>query len=108
MQQISDQLPDFRVYERIYPDPELGPMLVDAYRNVVLLAREATSCFTGSSLKRQMHAFGKPLLFETMGQEMQTSFSRVRLRCEVLLAQRMEHLSSEFEGMKRLERNELC
>jgi hypothetical protein len=50
MQQISDRLPDFSTYQKIYPDPALGLMLIDAYRDVILLAREAVSYFQGSTL----------------------------------------------------------
>ena len=50
MQQMSDRLPDFAVDQKIYPDQELGFMLTDAYKDVILLAREATSYFMGSSL----------------------------------------------------------
>jgi hypothetical protein len=49
MQQISDRLPDFGVYQKIYPEPALGTMLVDAYKDVIMLAREATSYFMGST-----------------------------------------------------------
>jgi hypothetical protein len=49
MAQISDRLPDFSIYEKIYPDPELGAMLSDAYKDVVLLAREATNYFRRST-----------------------------------------------------------
>jgi hypothetical protein len=45
MRQISDRLPDFKVYQRIYPDPLLGMMLAQAYKDIVLFAREATSYF---------------------------------------------------------------
>ena len=45
MQQMSDRLPDLRVYQRIYPEPKLGAMLMDAYMDIILLAREATSYF---------------------------------------------------------------
>lgn len=48
MRQISDRLPDFEVYQRIYPDPSLGSMLAVAYRDIILLAREATCYFQGS------------------------------------------------------------
>jgi hypothetical protein len=49
MQQMSDRLPDFEVYGKLYPDPDLGLMLVDAYKDIILLAHEATTYFQGSS-----------------------------------------------------------
>lgn len=52
MQHITDRLPDFKVYEKIYPDPLLRSMLVDAYTDIILLAREATSYFYGSSFSK--------------------------------------------------------
>lgn len=48
MLEISDRLPDFKVYEKIYPNPLLGDMLAETYKDVILLAREATLFFQGS------------------------------------------------------------
>ena len=45
MRQISDRLPDLEVYQRIYPDPSLGLMLAEAYKDVILFAREAACYF---------------------------------------------------------------
>jgi hypothetical protein len=45
MQQISDRLPDFVTYQKIYPDPALGLMLIDVYIDIILIAREAVSYF---------------------------------------------------------------
>ncbi|TRX93763.1 hypothetical protein FHL15_005439 [Xylaria flabelliformis] len=42
---ISDRMPDFRVYQRIYPDRALGLMLSEAYRGIILFAREVTVHF---------------------------------------------------------------
>lgn len=50
IEQISDRLPDFKVYRKIYPDPTLGLMLADAYKDVILLAREATLYYQRSSI----------------------------------------------------------
>lgn len=50
MQQMSARLPDFAIYQKIYPNQELGLMLIDAYEDVILLAREATSYFRGSTI----------------------------------------------------------
>lgn len=43
MRQISDRLPDFAVYQCIYPDPVLGSKLAEAYRDVIIFARQVTS-----------------------------------------------------------------
>lgn len=42
---------------------------------------------------------GKPLEFELMEQNMRNNFSRIRLKCETLLAQRVDSLAEELEGM---------
>ena len=49
MEQISDRLPDLEVYRKIYPEPKLGLMLVDAYKDIIMLARAATTYFLGSA-----------------------------------------------------------
>jgi len=49
MEQISDRLPDLEVYRKIYPEPKLGLMLVDAYKDIIMLARAATTYFLGST-----------------------------------------------------------
>ena len=48
--QITDRLPDLKVYERIYPEPALAVMLAKTYGDVLIFAREATSYFLGSGL----------------------------------------------------------
>lgn len=48
MDQMADRLPDFKVYQRLYPDPSLGLMLAAAYKDVIVLAREATCYFHSS------------------------------------------------------------
>jgi hypothetical protein len=53
MEQISDRLPDFKIYRKIYPDPDLRLMLVKAYKDVIRFARAATSYFEGSTFGRQ-------------------------------------------------------
>lgn len=44
---ISDRMPDFEVYKRIYPDPQLGLMLSEAYRDIIIFARDVTIYFQG-------------------------------------------------------------
>ncbi|CAN9237753.1 hypothetical protein AA0119_g2688 [Alternaria tenuissima] len=106
MQQMSDRLPDLRVYQRIYPEPKLGAMLMDAYMDIILLAREATSYFMSSTWGRQISTIGKPLQFEVMEQSMRKNFSRIRLRCEALLAERVDHLARELKDLTdRLDSN---
>lgn len=59
MIQISDRLPDLKVYERIYPDKQLGVMLADAYKHVIIFAREATNYFQGNTFCRS-HIYFTP------------------------------------------------
>ena len=117
MQQISDRLPDFRVYQKIYPGPSLGSMLADAYKDVILLAREATSYFQQSSISkslyyspivvrgstyragRHMQSMFNPLEFEVMEQNMRGNFNRIRTKCELLLAKRVDDLVGSLEGI---------
>ncbi|KAE9374032.1 hypothetical protein N431DRAFT_464323 [Stipitochalara longipes BDJ] len=103
MDQISDRLPDFKVYQRIYPDPSLGLMLAVAYKDVILLAREATCYFQSSGFVRHIHSMGKPLQFQLMEEEMRKNFSRIRLKCETLLAQRVDELVAKIEDMQSRE-----
>ena len=49
MQQIADRLPDMRTYHKIYPNPELGVMLIEAYKDVIVLVRKATQFFQCST-----------------------------------------------------------
>ncbi|KAF2645289.1 hypothetical protein P280DRAFT_116495 [Massarina eburnea CBS 473.64] len=101
MEHISDRLPDFGIYQRIYPNVELGGMLADAYRDVIIFMREATSFFERSSVLRSIQSMGKPLQFELMEQRMRSNFSRIRLKCESLLAERVDSLVSELEDMQK-------
>lgn len=52
MREISDRLPDIKVYQRLYLDPGLGMMLAEAYRDIVIFARNVTTYCLG-------HGFGK-------------------------------------------------
>jgi hypothetical protein len=63
MQQISDRLPDCKTYEKIFPDALLGTMLANAYRDIILLMREATSYSQGSSFRKFARSFAmnKPM-----------------------------------------------
>ncbi|KAH6881928.1 hypothetical protein BKA58DRAFT_433709 [Alternaria rosae] len=97
MEQISDRLPDLEVYRKIYPEPKLGLMLVDAYKDIIILARAATSYFLGSTWGRQVINFGNPLSFEVLEQNMRENFRRIRIRCDVLLAQRVDQLANELK-----------
>ncbi|KAH7117901.1 hypothetical protein B0J11DRAFT_592407 [Dendryphion nanum] len=101
MDQISDRLPDLRVYQKIYPDENLGFMLSNAYKDVICLVREATRYFQDTSLGRQFRVIGKPTEFETMEEKMRSNFSSIRMKCETLLAQRVDLLAKDLEGMRQ-------
>jgi uncharacterized protein YydD (DUF2326 family) len=47
-----------------------------------------------------MRSLGKPLAFETMEENMRTNFNRVRLKCEALLAQKVDELKQEVKGLR--------
>lgn len=42
--------------------------------------------------------FGNPLGFEVLEQNMRENFRRIRIRCDVLLAQRVDQLANELKG----------
>lgn len=42
--------------------------------------------------------FGNPLGFEVLEQNMRDNFRRIRIRCDVLLAQRVDELANELKG----------
>ena len=52
MREVSERLPDLEVYRRIYPDPRLGEMLAEAYRDVILFARKVTVYCQGYGLSK--------------------------------------------------------
>jgi hypothetical protein len=41
---------------------------------------------------------GKPLQFQLMEQKMRNNFSRIRVKCETLLAERVDELVKQNEG----------
>jgi hypothetical protein len=47
---------------------------------------------------RQLISFGNPLGFEIMEQNMRDNFRRIRIKCDVLLAQRVDQLANELRG----------
>ncbi|RYP47915.1 hypothetical protein DL768_006111 [Monosporascus sp. mg162] len=95
MLHISDRMPDFKVYERIYPDRDLGLMLAEAYRGIILFAREVTVYFQGHGFVRYMRHFYGVAEFQLMEQGMRENSSRISRRCEVLLAEKIDHLTKE-------------
>ncbi|KAI3337621.1 hypothetical protein HD806DRAFT_518422 [Xylariaceae sp. AK1471] len=97
MLHISDRMPDFRVYERIYPDRDLGMMLAEAYRGVILFAREVTVYFQAHGFVRYMRHFSRIAEFQLMEQSMRENSNRISTRCEVLLAEKIDRLTKENE-----------
>ncbi|KAK5636276.1 hypothetical protein RRF57_011988 [Xylaria bambusicola] len=90
---ISDRMPDFKVYERIYPDPILGLMLSEAYRGIVLFARKVTIYFQAHGFVRYMRQFNRVAEFQLMEQEMRETSNRISERCSVLLAEKIDKLT---------------
>ncbi|TGJ80302.1 hypothetical protein E0Z10_g8461 [Xylaria hypoxylon] len=92
---ISDRMPDFRVYERIYPDRDLGMMLAEAYRGVILFAREVTVYFQAHGFVRYMRHFNGIAEFQLMEQRMRENSNRISTRCDVLLAEKIDRLTKD-------------
>ena len=55
------------------------------------------------AVARYIHSVGKPLRFQAMEQEMTENFNRIRLKCEALLAQRIDGLVKQIDEL--VERN---
>ncbi|KAI1346301.1 hypothetical protein F5Y01DRAFT_298144 [Xylaria sp. FL0043] len=92
---ISDRMPDYRIYERIYPDRDLGSMLSEAYRSVILFAREVTIYFQAHGAVRYMRQFTRVAEFQIREKEMRENSDRISTRCSVLLAQKIDDLTTE-------------
>lgn len=51
-----------------------------------------------------MSSMGKPFKFQAMEQDMRKNFSRIRFKCETLLAERVKELKDEVDKLvKELE-----
>ncbi|KAI0490381.1 hypothetical protein F4859DRAFT_508183 [Xylaria cf. heliscus] len=100
---ISDRMPDFRVYARIYPDSELGLMLSKAYRGIILFAREVTIYFQAHGFVRYMRHFNRMTEFQLMEKEMRENSKRISERCSVLLAERIDCLVKENQTLHERE-----
>ncbi|KAI1753929.1 hypothetical protein F4782DRAFT_528859 [Xylaria castorea] len=92
---ISDRMPDFRVYQRIYPDRDLGLMLSEAYRGIILFAREVTVYFQAHGFVRYMRHFTGVAEFQLMEMEIRENSNRISTRCGVLLAQKIDRLTKD-------------
>jgi hypothetical protein len=42
---MKRRLPGLEMYQRIFPDPDMGTMIVDAYKSVIELAIEGTKYY---------------------------------------------------------------
>ena len=45
METIGDRLPEVAIFGRVYADTQLGAMLADAYKEVIVFAVQATRYF---------------------------------------------------------------
>ncbi|KAI1270665.1 hypothetical protein F5Y18DRAFT_434935 [Xylariaceae sp. FL1019] len=100
MLQISDRLPDYKSYAIIYPDPKLGAMLAEAYRDIIIFAREVTVYFQDHGFLRYIRHFSGSPEFQAMEQNMRDNSNRISTRCEVLLAQKINHLTQENQTVR--------
>ncbi|PSN62332.1 hypothetical protein BS50DRAFT_625007 [Corynespora cassiicola Philippines] len=85
--EITDRLPEFEVYGRIYPDRGFGRILAEAYRDIILFAR-------GVTIYLQGHGVGTiPITIVK-----DDSDSDSERKSEILLAERIERLEEEHEN----------
>ncbi|KAI0550591.1 hypothetical protein F4679DRAFT_583265 [Xylaria curta] len=92
---ISDRMPDFKVYQRIYPDRSLGLMLSEAYRSIILFAREVTVHFQLPRLMRYTRHITGVADFQLMEKEIREKSSSISERCSVLLAEKIDRLTQD-------------
>ncbi|KAI1176693.1 hypothetical protein F4777DRAFT_247507 [Nemania sp. FL0916] len=95
MLHISDRMPDFKAYERIYPDRQLGIMLSEAYHGIIIFARTVTAYFQTNGLIRYFRHLNGSSEFQDMEQRMRETSNRISTRCEVLLAEKIDRLMKE-------------
>ncbi|KAI0969445.1 hypothetical protein F4678DRAFT_463703 [Xylaria arbuscula] len=89
---ISERMPDFEIYKRIYPDQKLGLMLSEAYRGIIIFARKVTIYFQDHGFVRYMRQFSRVAEFQNMEKEMRETSNRISEKCSVLLAEKIDHL----------------
>ncbi|KAI0197647.1 hypothetical protein F4808DRAFT_291233 [Astrocystis sublimbata] len=99
MRRITDRMPDLTIYNRIYPNRELGMMLAEAYKEVIVFARKVTIYWRAHSYKRCLRHLDGKFEFQDMEQQMEETSNRIRMKCDVLLAERIDHLVKENERM---------
>ncbi|KAJ2898398.1 hypothetical protein MKZ38_003950 [Zalerion maritima] len=97
LDQMTDRLPEMDIYQRIYnPDQVLARLLADVFVKVIVFSREATQFFQGHGTSRFTKSLRHPQTFQGFDQEMQTAFTKVRLRCDALLAQRISSMETQL------------
>ncbi|CAN9228072.1 unnamed protein product [Alternaria alternata] len=85
---------------------EPAPGEVEPKDPLAMLKRMSLQDLSAYVSGRQISTIGKPLQFEVMEQSMRKNFSRIRLRCEALLAERVDHLARELKDLTdRLDSN---
>ena len=58
MRHIAHNLPNVKIYQQIYAEPELGKRILDAYVNVVQFSRLATNYYQGHGYCMQSRSLG--------------------------------------------------
>ncbi|KAI8629480.1 hypothetical protein F5Y19DRAFT_464608 [Xylariaceae sp. FL1651] len=99
---ISDRMPDFEVYRRIYPDPKLGLMLAEAYRSTILFAREVTIYYQAHGFVRYIRHINRVGEFQLLEKEMRENSNRISTRCDVLLAERIDKLTEDNRMIREM------
>ncbi|KAI0861835.1 hypothetical protein F4860DRAFT_503138 [Xylaria cubensis] len=97
---ISDRMPDFKVYQRIYPDRALGLMLSEAYRGIILFAREVTVHFQSPRFVRYTRHVTGVADFQLMEKEIREHSNRISERCSLLLAEKIDRLTKDNQMIR--------
>ncbi|KAI1741361.1 hypothetical protein F4680DRAFT_75147 [Xylaria scruposa] len=100
---ISDRLPDFKIYQRIYPDRELGLMLSEAYRSIIIFAREVTVHFQLPKFTRYTRHITGAADFQLMEKDIREKSSSISERCSVLLAEKIDRLTKDNQMLHERE-----
>ncbi|KAI9694329.1 MAG: hypothetical protein M1820_009018 [Bogoriella megaspora] len=97
---ITEALPNLEIYNKIYPDRELGRLLSDVYKNIILFGREATTYLLGHGFERVCHALGRPYKFQSSEDTIRQRLTAVHHRCDALLADQVLSLQNLNEKIK--------
>ncbi|KAK3321391.1 hypothetical protein B0T19DRAFT_478497 [Cercophora scortea] len=101
MRTIANRLPDLDIYYRIFADEVLATMLSNAYLDIVIFAQTATAYFQGHGLARFIKGIAHPKSFQDREDGLGKTFGEVRIRCNALVAQRIDQLAHDNEDLQK-------